>query len=135
MNKNELIFLHELQAEAKKDIEESAGIDDVENYISTSFGDELINQMETDRREYDGNPPFIKEDIAGKKYSDDNIKISPTSVHKGKKKHRCAVLALSRVVAKASKNKEILDMMNDEAKEAAREAVSSVGMSFTDYGN
>lgn len=135
MNKNELRVLHNLQAEVKKDIEDSAGIDDVENHLDTSFGDELINQMERDERGYDENSPFFKEEVAGRKYGDDKIQISPTSIHKSKDKHRCAVLALSKVVDKAINNEEILEMIDEETEQMAKGAVSSAGKSFTDYGN
>lgn len=135
MNKNELRVLHNLQAEVKKDIEESAGINDVENYLDTSFGDELINQMERDERGYDEKSPFVKEEVAGRKYSDDKIQISPTSIHKSKDKHRCALLALSKVVDKAVKNEEILEMIDEETEEMAKGAVSSAAKSFTDYSN
>jgi hypothetical protein len=135
MNKNELRVLHNLQAEVKKDIEESAGINDVENYLDTSFGDELINQMERDERGYDEKSPFVKEEVAGRKYSDDKIKITPKSIHKSKDKHRCALLALSKVVDKAVKNEEILEMIDEETEKMAKGAVSSAGKSFTNYSN
>jgi hypothetical protein len=132
MNKNELFALHAHFTQLKNDIEEHADINDVENHVDTSFGDELAEVMERrqESTKKDVSPPFDKSDVRGEKY--ENIGIKPTDFHKSKPQHRATVLALSRIMGECVENEQISKKLDPHIEEMVSQTVDKNRM-FTDY--